>query len=209
MKWISRLFIVVGIVLLGIFAYTMYDQSQSQSVTIKEAEELLEKARDEESPGEVSANEQTNQGEDFEAEEQINLGEDFEAEDGDVVGILNIPKLDRSIGIVEGTDPESLKNGVGHVKSTVHPNQQEQIVLSGHRDTVFRDFGELEIGDNFIVEMPYGDFEYEIRSHKIVDWDDRSVIGKMGEEALIVSTCYPFSFVGPAPERFVLYAYPI
>lgn len=191
MKWVSRFFIIVGIVLLGIFGYTLYDQSKNQSVTINEAEKILDKARAEES-----------------VDEKQEKGKDFEAENGDVIGILTIPKLDRSIGIVEGTDPESLKNGVGHVESTVHPNQQEQIVLSGHRDTVFRDFGELEIGDSFIVEMPYGDFEYEIKNHKIVDWDDRTVIGKMGEEALVVSTCYPFSFIGPAPERFVFYAYP-
>nr|WP_270341576.1 sortase [Lactococcus petauri] len=51
-------------------------------------------------------------------------------------------------------------------------------------------------------------YKYEIKSHEIVDWDDRSVIGKMGEEVLVVSTCYPFIFVGPSPERFIFYAYP-
>ena len=195
MKWVSRSLMVVGTILLLVFAYSLYDHSQSQSVTMAEAEKVLEIGRQE-----------NNQEGSLEKQEE--KGKDFVADDGEVIGLLKIPKLDRSIGIVEGTDPDSLKQGVGHVKSTVHPNQNEQIVLSGHRDTVFRDFGELENGDSFIVEMPYGDFEYEIRSHKIVNWDDRSVIGKMGEEALVVSTCYPFNFVGSAPERYVLYAYP-
>lgn len=192
MKWISRSLIVVGIILLMMFGYTLYENYQSQTGAMKEAEQLLGKARDEEKS----------------AEEKLTQGENFKAENGEVIGILTIPKLDRNIGIVEGTDPDSLKNGVGHLKSTVYPGQQEQIVLSGHRDTVFRDFGKLITGDSFVVKMPYGNFEYEIKSHKIVNWDDQSVVRKMGEEVLVVSTCYPFSFVGPAPERFVFYAYP-
>src|SRR5699024_10734862 len=79
----------------------------------------------------------------------------------------------------------------------------------GHRDTVFRRFGELEIGDRFIVEMPYGTYEYEMRESEIVGADDTSVIRPMGEEVLTVSTCYPFSYIGNAPDRFVLYAYPV
>lgn len=85
----------------------------------------------------------------------------------------------------------------------------EQIVLSGHRDTVFRDFGQLEIGDTFVVNMPYGTYEYAIRETEIVPEDDTSVIRKMGEEVLVVTTCYPFHMVGSAPERFVAYAYTV
>lgn len=192
MKWISYSLMVVGIIFLTVFSYSLYENHQNQTATMKEAEHILGIARDERKT----------------TEEKLRQGKKFKTESGGVYGILTIPKLNRSVAIVEGTDPDSLKNGVGHLKSTVHPSQQEQIVLSGHRDTVFRDFGKLEIGDSFIIEMPYGDFEYEIKNHKIVDWDDESIIGKMGEEVLVVSTCYPFSFVGPAPERFVLYAYP-
>lgn len=194
-KSASHLFIFLGIILLLISCYSLYYQSKKQSVTIKKAEQIIKTARDKETS--VTT-----------LEEKFNLGAEFEADDGDVIGILTIPKLNKSIGIVEGTDIDSLKNGVGHVKNTVYPNQHEQIVLSGHRDTVFQNFDQLHIGDVFIIEMPYGNYKYEIKSHQIVDWDDRSVIGKMGEEVLVVSTCYPFSFVGPSLERFIFYAYP-
>ena len=195
-KWVSHLFIFLGIILLLISCYSLYDQSQKQAITIKKAEQIINTARDKETS--VTTLE----------EEKVNLGAEFKADDGDVIGILTIPKLNKSIGIVEGTDIDSLKNGVGHVKNTVYPNQHEQIVLSGHRDTVFQNFDQLHIGDIFIIEMSYGNYKYEIKCHEIVDWDDRSVIGKMGEEVLVVSTCYPFIFVGPSPERFIFYAYP-
>ncbi len=83
-------------------------------------------------------------------------------------------------------------------------------MLSGHRDTVFRQFGELEIGDRFIVEMPYGSFEYIIQDSEIVPEDDLSVIrpDEYEEEMLTVTTCYPFHYIGNAPDRYILYATP-
>ncbi|WP_370512357.1 sortase domain-bontaining protein [Planomicrobium sp. CPCC 101110] len=57
--------------------------------------------------------------------------------------------------------------------------------------------------------MPYGKYRYEIRETKIVPEDDTTVVRKMGEEVLVVSTCYPFNFIGSAPDRFVVYAYPV
>lgn len=128
---------------------------------------------------------------------------------GEVFGILSIPKLDREIGIIEGSDDDALREGVGHVESTVLPGQGEQIVFSGHRDGVFSDFGEVGIGDTFIVEMPYGSYSYEVQDTIIVDKDDTSIIRQMGEEVLVVSTCYPFGYFGSAPDRYVLFAYPV
>ncbi|MDR9852066.1 class D sortase [Paenibacillus sp. VCA1] len=133
----------------------------------------------------------------------------FHPADNDVIGLLEIPKIKAELPIIEGTDEEMLEKGVGHYSGTVFPSDGEQILLSGHRDTVFRKFGELGIGDRFIVKMPYGSFEYEIASTKIVDKNDTSVIRPMGEEVLVVSTCYPFRYVGAAPDRYVVYAYPV
>lgn len=133
----------------------------------------------------------------------------FNPTKNDVIGLLEIPKIDAELPIIEGTDEEMLDKGVGHYSSGVFPSDGEQILLSGHRDTVFRKFADLKVGDRFIVKMPYGTFEYEMKSSKIVDKDDTSVIRSMGEEVLVLSTCYPFHYVGPAPDRYVIYAYPV
>jgi sortase A len=128
---------------------------------------------------------------------------------GDTIGLLYIPRLDREIPIVEGTDEEELSQGVGHYTGTGLPGENKQILLSGHRDTVFRSFGELEHGDEFHVKMKHGTFVYEISDHEIVDADNTTVIDPSREdEYLTVSTCYPFSYIGNAPDRFVFYAYP-
>src|SRR5690625_5009983 len=128
---------------------------------------------------------------------------------GDTVGLLYIPRLDREIPIIEGTDEEELAKGVVHYSDTGYPGENRQILLSGHRDTVFRQFGELEHGDEFHIKMEHGTFIYVIHDHEIVEADDRTVIDpNRKEEYLTVSTCYPFSYVGSAPDRYFLYAYP-
>lgn len=134
-------------------------------------------------------------------------GERYEPEVGDAVGILKIDRLKAELPIVEGTDPDDLEKGVGHYKGSYYPNENGQIVLSGHRDTVFRKVGDLEIGDSLKILLPQGETEYKIKSTKIVDADDTSIITLQNErEELILTTCYPFSFVGNAPERYIIYA---
>nr|WP_319942314.1 class D sortase [Neobacillus rhizosphaerae] len=126
---------------------------------------------------------------------------------GDIVGLLTIPKIKAELAIVEGTDPDDLEKGVGHYKGSYFPGDKGQIVLSGHRDTVFRRLGELEIGDSLMLQMPYGNFTYEITHTKIVKANDTSIITlQNNEEELIVSTCYPFRYVGNAPKRYIIYA---
>ena len=127
--------------------------------------------------------------------------------EGDSIGVLYIPRLDREIPIIEGTHEDELAKGVGHFRSTALPGQNDQILLSGHRDTVFRQFGELEHGDEIHVKMKTGTFIYTIFDTEIVDADDRTVIRSTApEEILTLSTCYPFSYIGNSPDRYIIYA---
>lgn len=194
MKRIGILFIIIGVVCLGVFGYQIIGHEQSQKQSLIQAEERIEQG--------ISTQDEADQ----DIKETI---EQFDAETDEAFATLEIPKLGKTLPIVEGTDPDSLDKGVGHLSNSVLPGQNEQILLSGHRDTVFRDFGELEIGDTFVVQMPYGEYTYEIKETEIVPEDDTSVIREMGEEVLVVTTCYPFHFIGSAPERFVAYAYPV
>ncbi|WP_347834669.1 class D sortase [Gracilibacillus sp. JCM 18860] len=134
----------------------------------------------------------------------------FFPETGLEVGFLRIPTLDAELPIVEGTDPDDLEKGVGHYKGSAYPLQNDQIVLSGHRDTVFRSLGEVKIGDTFVIELPYGEYTYEMVDSKIVDADDTTIIKSTApREELVITTCYPFSYVGNAPDRYIIYAKPV
>jgi sortase A len=126
---------------------------------------------------------------------------------GEVLGILQFPTLDSKLPIVKGVSEEALERGVGYYEGTALPDQQDQIVLSGHRDTVFRRIGDLQIGDEVIVEMPYGKFTYIIKETFVVEADDRTVIRSSAPiEKLTITTCYPFNFIGNAPQRYIVNA---
>ena len=125
---------------------------------------------------------------------------------GDLMGELIIPKLDATLPIIHGTDEDELEKGVGHFAESVLPGENDNSVLSGHRDTVFRELGEVGKGDLLIVETYAGTFTYKVRQVRIVDEDDRTVIVPKPKAVLTVSTCYPFDYVGYAPDRYILVA---
>ncbi|MBN3554173.1 class D sortase [Fictibacillus nanhaiensis] len=126
---------------------------------------------------------------------------------GENIGNLYIPKLKADLPIFHGTNEDELEKGVGHFADSVLPGEQDNSVLSGHRDTVFRKLGEVKKGDLLVVTTVAGEFTYKVKQVRIVDKDDRTVIVPKPRPTLTVSTCYPFNFVGAAPERYVLVAF--
>ncbi|MFJ7745140.1 class D sortase [Peribacillus sp. NPDC097295] len=125
---------------------------------------------------------------------------------GDLIGELYIPKLEATLPIYHGTDEDELEKGVGHYAGSVLPGEKDNSVLSGHRDTVFRKLGDVGEGDLLVTKTEAGTFTYKVRKVRIVDADDRTVIVPKPKATLTVTTCYPFSYIGSAPERYVLIA---
>lgn len=128
-------------------------------------------------------------------------------ETGEVIGELYIPKLKTKLPIFHGTNEDELEKGVGHFAGSVLPGENDNSVLSGHRDTVFRKLGQVGEGDLLIVRTSAGEFTYKVNKVRIVDEDDRTVIVPKPRATLTVSTCYPFDYIGSAPERYILVAY--
>jgi sortase A len=125
---------------------------------------------------------------------------------GDFIGTLAIPRLDKVISIYEGTDSDQLKKGAGHYIKSVLPGFMDNSVIAGHRDSVFSKFGALKVGDSLTITTSYGRFEYIIKSFRIVNADNRTVIVPRPVATLTLSTCYPFYFIGNAPKRFIVTA---
>jgi sortase A len=183
------LFIIfIGMILLGIGVWQIINVKIQNNASLETAKKLVQ-ASSKNPPGQSASK------------------SDAPPEMGEAVGILEIPKIKAQLAIIEGTDPDDLEKGVGHYKGSYFPGDKGQIVLSGHRDTVFRKLGELKIGDALNMQMPNGQFTYEITKTKIVKSDDTSIITLQNqEEELILTTCYPFRYVGNAPERYIIYA---
>ena len=126
---------------------------------------------------------------------------------GDVIGSLLIPSLNQDFPIIQGTGDEELKKGVGHFAQSVLPGQKDNSVLSGHRNTVFSELGDLIIGDNLIVKTIAGTFTYKVYGTRIVDKDDKTVIVPTDNAILTLTTCYPFDGLDLDPsERYIVTA---
>lgn len=126
--------------------------------------------------------------------------------EGEVIGEIYFPSLQQKVAILEGTESPQLKKGAGHAIGSAAIGASGNSVLAGHRDTVFRQLGELEVHDLIEVETAAGKFTYEITGSLIVDRHERGAIKPTDEPVLTLITCYPFSYVGPAPDRYLLSA---
>ncbi len=125
---------------------------------------------------------------------------------GDSVGTLTIPALKRTLPVIEGTGEKQLAKGVGHYAGSVLPGEVDNCVLSGHRDTVFRQLNEVKIGDPLVVQTSAGTFTYTVRSTRIVHANDKTVIVPTDHAVLTLTTCYPFNYIGSAPDRYIISA---
>lgn len=126
---------------------------------------------------------------------------------GEKVGILVIPKIQQKYQIFWGTDEKVLKKGVGMFDSKrTTPPGGKHTVLSGHRDTVFVLLGELEVDDSLMVEYNSQTYHYIIQKIWITNKEDRSVIVDKEDPILTLTTCYPFSYIGNAPDRYIIQA---
>lgn len=123
-----------------------------------------------------------------------------------VLGRLEIPTLGVSTIVREGEDARTLQLAVGHIAGTALPGSSGNMGLAGHRDTFFRRLREIDVGDVIRLVAVEGTFTYVVESTQIVDPDDLWVLDPTPEPSLTLVTCYPFTYVGTAPERFIVKA---
>lgn len=128
-------------------------------------------------------------------------------ETGSVLGRVDIPRLNLSAIVREGVDPTTLKTAVGHVPATALPGQVGNFAIAAHRDTLFRALKDIKKDDVVTFQSSEGTYKYEVISTKIVKPSDVSVLQVDGDQKLLTMiTCYPFYYVGSAPERFIVQA---
>ena len=95
---------------------------------------------------------------------------------------------------------------IGHVPGTALPGQQANVGVAGHRDTLFRGLRDIKTNDLIEFETLAGKYSYRVGSTEIVKPDDVSVLQAGSSPELTLVTCYPFNYVGSAPDRFIVKA---
>lgn len=123
-----------------------------------------------------------------------------------LLGRMEIPRLGMSMIVAEGTGEATLRRAGGHIAGTALPGHPGNIGIAGHRDTLFRPLRNIRQDDVITVTTLQGEYQYRVVSTKIVSPTDVTVLTSDRQEILTLVTCYPFYFVGPAPDRFIVRA---
>jgi len=124
------------------------------------------------------------------------------------IGRLEIPRLKFSQLVAEGDDDATLKAALGHLPDTPFPWQPGNSTFAGHRDGLFRPLQDVQLGDRLVFHWTRGTFDYRVRQTFIVNPTDVWVVQPSPVRMLTLVTCYPFHYVGHAPQRFVVQADP-
>ena len=126
---------------------------------------------------------------------------------GEIIGRVDIPRLGLSAAVAEGDDDKTLDKAVGHLPDTPLPWQRRgNVALAAHRDGLFRKLEGIRLDDDVRMFTSRGEFHYRVTKTHIVDPDDVWVIAPTARPTITLITCYPFSFIGNAPRRFIVQA---
>lgn len=125
---------------------------------------------------------------------------------GGLLAVLQIPRLGVEVPVFEGTDDLTLNHGVGRIAGTALPGEPGNVGLAGHRDSFFRPLKNIRVGDAIQVETPGKTDSYVVERIDIVTPDDVEVLQPRSVPSLTLVTCYPFYYIGSAPQRYIVTA---
>ena len=184
--WLERLLIVVSVLCLGYFIYSYGEARLYQSFEDQQLDAILSSAP----PPTVPAP----------------APQRPPPAPGSTIGRIEIPRLGVSAVIRAGSDARTLRLAVGYIPGTALPGEGGNVGLAGHRDTFFRKLRDINPDDEIRVTTQDGVYHYYVQRTNIVQPNDVWVLNPTSYPALTLVTCYPFSYVGSAPQRFIVRA---
>jgi sortase A len=196
-------FLIVGILTLGYAAFTLLDAKLYQAYETRRFQPLLKASRA--SRGAIASlpvpGAEVN---DAKVDTPATVGAGHSP-----LGRIQISSIGLAAMILEGVDAKTLRRAVGHIPGTAFPGQRGNVGLAGHRDTFFRALRNVRAGDEITLETLDGSYRYRVDFTQVVAPEDTEVLNGSDDATLTLVTCYPFSFVGPAPQRFIVRAHRI
>ncbi len=135
---------------------------------------------------------------------RIESYEAIRSEETDVLGRLEIPAARLSVMVLEGTDEWTLNRAVGRIAGTAHPGEAGNLGIAGHRDSFFRGLQHLNPADEMHLSTVEGVAHYRVSDIRIVEPHEIEVLDPTDESSITLVTCYPFYFVGAAPQRYIV-----
>lgn len=127
----------------------------------------------------------------------------------DPLAVLAVERLGLQVPVFLGTDSIVLNKGAGIVDGTAIPGEVGNIAVAGHRDSYFRALENIEVGDLIDLRATRGGGQFRVSEIRITHPLDVSVLDDTDEVTLTLITCYPFRYLGFAPDRYIVRAVPV
>ena len=122
------------------------------------------------------------------------------------IAVLSIPRVGIEVPVFNGTDAITLNRGAGRIAGTASPGEAGNMGIAAHRDGFFRKLKDIQVGDEIELFAGQTKFVYRVSNIVIVNPSDVSVLRPQTQTSLTLVTCYPFYFVGDAPQRYIVHA---
>ena len=139
---------------------------------------------------------------------RIRAWEESQPREAAVLALLRIPKIKLTVPVLEGTDDAVLNRGVGHIEDTAGPGAVGNVGIAGHRDGFFRGLKDVVAGDALDIDVRGRTEHYRVEHIWIVEPEDIWVLDPTPGAAVTLVTCYPFYYIGAAPQRYIVRAVP-
>ncbi len=191
LRWIERLLLLVAVVSLGYYGYVTVEARLYQALENRELDAILASAP----PAQPAAH-----------PEAPAVPVRPRPAPGSAIGRIDIPRLHVSTIIRAGTDARTLDLAVGHIGGTALPGEPGNVGLAAHRDTFFRRLRDIRPEDEITLVTREGTFRYRVQRTNVVEPTDVWVLDPTRQPSLTLVTCYPFTYVGSAPQRFIVRA---
>jgi sortase A len=199
--WIEQVLFVVGVFLLAYFAIVNVETALYQAYEDRELDAILRSRSSASSHDTRAAAPAASAG-----VPAVPVRRPRHLPTGSIIGRVEIPRLKVSSVVRAGSDARTLRLAVGHIPGTSLPGEQGNVGLAGHRDTFFRRLRDVRPNDEIRIAGPDGTYVYRVARTSIVEPSDVWVLDPTPQPSLTLVTCYPFSYVGSAPQRFIVHA---
>ena len=120
--------------------------------------------------------------------------------------VLKVPDLGLSVAVYDNAQRPALELGAGWVEGTAKPGESGNVAIAGHRDGFFRPLEQIRTGQEIVLVTAEQSLRYLVDDVSIVDPLDVSVLEPSSQSMLTLITCYPFRYVGFAPDRYIVRA---
>jgi sortase A len=132
---------------------------------------------------------------------QASLNEPMQA-----IAVLTVPSLSLEVPVFNRDDELALNRGAGLIAGMGLPDQGGNTGIAGHRDGYFRALKDIKIGDRIEIRTHVKVHRYRVTSIDIVDKADNKLLADTELPVVTLVTCYPFYYLGSAPQRYIVAA---